>query len=1025
MSNPTPRKSKTQAKQNHVHFTRGARLGFLFLLFTTVLFAVGALLITYQLDHFKDDVEATLQEKVSENLTIGDVTVNGLRGLTISNLQVSLPFAHGPEVTIDVPEALMNLDIRNLFTGKVTLSQLVLNDANVEIVRPLESDWLTGTSSNTLEWESELSALSGTVPFQISGNNANVTVRNIVNDSQVNLSNIHFEVGRRESIGAQDTFKKNTPKIEAYLSGNLLDNPQKSIIIDAEYASLDDFDVTLTQSLLTAEDVSVIFPADTPHVLSGEISPYIRMYGGSDNVIIVNLEAPINDLLLRDQLETLDATTGELSVWASYDTAVQELEIITAKVESDQIEGSIDGSIYFSQSAPLFDLELLCTQLPIQAVLDSTLEERIAQYGTLELVLSDEQQLSVTVQGTSNNPIINSEITSTGGTLRYTPNNAKFPPVELTLGPISGGWDTLNEEGSGSIDIIDGYIKDESSNIEASNITGTLTLADKKLRIAPFNAMVTDNTLVGSFEYDLTTQDGAMTLEGTVKNLEKTSYRKAIKNLTMGGDLTIIKCEARKKGNEFFLDAEVEASQTKLDYMWFFTKGAGVGAKGTIKGHLIPQKSYRFDFESELASSQLTASLQATYFKSAGKYITMESHLSSSHIDVPTVGAGINMPYRFAGTTGKDAYLHWTRDPNNWDYNTQSYGAHFDEISLLPKDENAKEPIHLKNATITINTQNAESNTGALALNTKELNTPPFTSTWFVAIPPSEEYPPTPRNWTYTINAENMSLPPWKGTQFTSEGYSDPKSSGFKTFTANIDGGTLKGAYDSNRTENSYTSNITWEKVPIHYFLKHMNYDDIMSGTIDGTIRYGIDRDAPNTLKGEGSYTVNKGQFHPRFLQSLLSSDDAESASTLPSTLDFTSLKSDVRLEKDVIFIPNLNLDSTKIKITEGKGQFIREGDLDFTIPVAISPQMAETIPTMARSFNIAGYKTANADIKLVFHITGTTDAPKVEVTELPSPGVAVGVALIGASKEVIDLPRKLLRDLFKMGGGIVGGAKN
>ena len=991
-------------------------MGFLFLLLVTVLFASGALFITYQLGNIKTELNRQLESRLGGNLDFDAVSISSIRGLKITALNVVLPFEHGPSMTLTVPEALVRVNLLGLLQGTAALDRLTLDDAVIEIERPLDSAWYA-EGTPTLRIDAEASSTFSEVPFRIQGKNATLRVKNIVQESSAVLGNIDFMIARQ--TGSEE--------IAATVNGNLSPDPRKRLTVKASYESVDDFNVRLDQSSLSPEDVLVLFPSDTPLVLSGEISPSVRIYGGPHGVVILNLQAPFENAQVQDQPDFVEPATGDLTVLASYNTLTQELNITTAKIESEQIAGTIDGSIQFANQYPEFDLELLCKQLPIQDMLESMLYEQADEYGTLEFVLDPAQQLVITLEGTSDAPVVRSEARSNGGTLVFTPGNDQYPPVELTLGTIRGSWDSNNEEARGSIDILDGKIVHDESNLSASAIRGTLVLADNKLTLNPVNAVITKNNFVGSFLYDLDTEDATIALNGTVQKLENTSYRDAIKNINLGGALNL-KTELRKRGKEYFLDAQVEASQTQLDYMWWFKKPPGVGATGFIHGHFVPEKSYQFDFDADLASSQLTATIRGEYSKKDKAFHLMKAVLSSNYLDITTVGSCITLPYKITGSTGGYGYVDFELDPENTEYSRQKFGVFINRANLLPISENAREPMRFESAAIEVDITNSDVNTGSITLRSKTVNVPPFSSTWFVALSPPEEYASRDRDWAYSVSAKQMTLPPWVGHDFSGEGYSTPSAVGFTTFDVGIEAGTMAGSYHAIRAENSYKTSIDWNSVPIQYFLKHFDYEDILTGTTDGKIDYGLDKDDPGTLDGNGQFEIRDGQFSADFLYSLVGGSDGEGLASLPPRLEFSKLQSSVTLASDIVRTPDFRLESEGL-LVEGKGQYVREGDLDYVIKVKVSPAMAESIPSMRDSLNLQGYKVSGQDIELAFNVVGPTFGPKGELAELPPASVTLVTGageLLREGINVIDTPRRMLVGLMKTIGGAVGaGASN
>jgi hypothetical protein len=97
---------------------------------------------------------------------------------------------------------------------------------------------------------------------------------------------------------------------------------------------------------------------------------------------------------------------------------------------------------------------------------------------------------------------------------------------------------------------------------------------------------------------------------------------------------------------------------------------------------------------------------------------------------------------------------------------------------------------------------------------------------------------------------------------------------------------------------------------------------------------------------------------------------------------------------------------------------------MDYMITVVLDLATAKQIPVIAQSFNISGMRIVQQDLALTFHVTGPTFNPTGKVAGLPSASVTLVSGAFEVASEamkVIDLPRRILIDLVKTGGGIVG----
>ena len=84
------------------------------LLVATVIFAAGAVYVNYQLDAFRASVTAYLEDRVGADLSMGPVSVDGLRGLRIDGLEVSLVARNGVSAKLSAPVAFAQISLNDL-----------------------------------------------------------------------------------------------------------------------------------------------------------------------------------------------------------------------------------------------------------------------------------------------------------------------------------------------------------------------------------------------------------------------------------------------------------------------------------------------------------------------------------------------------------------------------------------------------------------------------------------------------------------------------------------------------------------------------------------------------------------------------------------------------------------------------------------------------------------------------------------------------------------------------------------------
>jgi hypothetical protein len=197
-----------------------------------------------------------------------------------------------------------------------------------------------------------------------------------------------------------------------------------------------------------------------------------------------------------------------------------------------------------------------------------------------------------------------------------------------------------------------------------------------------------------------------------------------------------------------------------------------------------------------------------------------------------------------------------------------------------------------------------------------------------------------------------------------------------------------------------------------------------MEARTTGAIDYEVDLDDPNTLKGRGDLHFYEGRFSADYLFDRLRGFLQDDTGALPPSLRFSQLDFALLLDGDTVTTNDIRLVLDGITIT-GNGHFVTQADMDYTLTAAISPETAVRMPVFRDYFNVEGHRVSQNNLELTFQVAGPTFSPSSEVVGLPSVGVTVvsGAAELGSEAlKVIDTPRQILLDLFRIGGAIVGG---
>lgn len=1005
--------SEGMRKQTEFRYGRGARLGLFLLLLGTVLFAGVALFVKFKLEAFRAMTETGLEARTGARLSMGPVSVNGFRGLRIDDLEVALAMDNGPSITLTAPVAYVHINLNELLYGRIAVDRVVLDGSTILVNRPEGADWFAPEGYDA----DAVFSLSPNDAFRVTGKDCSLEIHNVVGDTRLVFDDVRFDVSR--PVDALD--------LTASLEGNLSGDAEKRVSVKLTLASVEDFDLRIQMAKVAAEDVNVFLPAPHQLVSAGTTKPTLWVNGRPDNTVMVSLEAPFEGLVIRDQPDFLGPATGTLIIYATYATENDVLTVTTAKAESTDLDGVLDGSISFSGPYPEFDLRFRATRLPIEPFLDWAFDGQISEYGRAALVLNEPHELVIALEGTSQSPLSKWRLTADSGEFSFSPSDPTYPDVRLFLGTMEGAWDSRSQSFSGDFVVRDGAVIHEASGLSAQGLKGTILVRDEVISVAPINAEITGNAFVGSATYNVASGDGEMTLTGMLSDLETTSLSDAIEKTLIEGSVNLLHCKASKTGDLYSVEAQVDATQARLDYSWWFSKPMGIGAKGTVHLNLIPNRSAVLVIEdAEVASSQVDATATLVYAAAnGGRWLMDKVRANSGHLDVNALGKCLLIPYRVTGGSGTSAHFSWERvagRPGAW---RETLSCYLDEVTVLPDGENVVSPMVCEDVTVEVSMEEGAESLGVLTLVARKASMPPVGARWFAPMRPVGRTLP-PRSWTFNLNADSIELPPWKGANFSGQAYANSKTTGFYAYGADIENGRIDGSYDVIKAENAYAAKVTWSKVPVTYFIDHLGYPPVLTGSITGNVVYSLDRDDPGTLDGKGSFEITDGQFSTDFLYQLLERQIEDELAALPPSLEFSLLHAEVGFERDVVHTPVVRLVSEDLRL-DGRGSFVRDGDMDYTIEVAVSPEMAAKIPSLYDSINVEGYRLAQRDIELAFEIGGPTFNPQGQLAELPPTSVTLvsgGLEMASEAIKLIDVPRRILIDLLKMGGGIVGATK-
>lgn len=985
------------------------RLWLLALLVLAAVLAGGLLLVKFQLALLRTRVHAEIQKRTGVLLETTGVEVDGLAGLRLSALHIAFASPSGPAVDIDVPEALLHVSLLEMLRGTVVLDRLQLDNAHVRLSRPQGNTWITDDLTGR-------SALTSNIPFRALGRNCTLEIDRIVGESSFKVEHLNFDLNRLSD----------SPHIIANIDGRLDDISDSSFNVFARYASLEDFDVRIQSDGLTTQDVAAFLPAASEVFSAGSARPSIRFSGYPRKAMVVSLEFPFTNVALAAPQRFPIPAEGVLTALASYDINTRQLTLNTAKSISPGFEGRVEGTVSLAGDLPELDLKLEVQQLPVNDVLAFVMKEWLAQYGSLQIDAPEPYKFFVTLNGQVNAARLGVEAQLGNGALRFAPADPALPRADLKFSLMSVAWNSEDPFPTGTLSLSGGSIEHEPSRLHAEDISGNFQLTREGLAFEPMVARIAGNTVMGNAHYALAEKTLKFSISGNLGAVENLELLKGGKGLTLYGPLAIDSLEGVIAPGHHTYDANIDLTRTGVEWEWWMKKAPGIGARlEKLHLDLKPQKSATLTLTAALDTVEIDTKASMT-FKS-GKWSLDDLTANSGNVSMGTANKVLNFPYGISGGTGTDAYLHWKKKAQSPESIELTIGGVIDELTMLPAG--SKQPMVGKNVRVdTVVLKNGEERTGSLSLHAASAELPPMGTKWLLPLraeddPSMKLYPPLDRDWTYNLTADSLAYPPWRGTTFKGKAFTRKSESGFESFEAVVDGGKVGGVYSTSHPDNISTLNASWDKVPAALLLEHLKLPEIFSGTMTGGIQYSIDQDDSGTLTGKGYFDVVDGEFSADYLFSKFRQQIEQGAVSIPPSLRFSHFASDLTLEGDVVKASNMILESAAVKIS-GDGQFVLSGDMDFHLKFSLPAETAKGIPALRTYFNLDGLKRSQTNLQLAFHIYGPSFNPKMELDGMPSMGdtiVSGAVEVTSDVMKVVDLPRQILLDLFKIGGGIVG----
>ncbi len=1011
--------SKTDS-QVLFRYGRRTRIGLFILLVLTVVFVGTVLFIRYQLTTVRESLVERAEKRLGGDLNIGAIEVNGLRGFSVDGFQADVAIPYGPHIQVHIPRVYVSVNLIELVYGQVNIERVVVDGAKVVLTRDEGKPWFTINDEKKVELPN--------FAFRVMGKGCELDIPRLAGDAGLHLTNMDVDMARLPD----------SPDVSVKIAGLLDAAAQKTFDTKLRFASIEDFDLRARCGEITADDINAYLPPGQQVVLQGSVTPNVRVTGDPNRTLVVSLESLVNELRFRDQPELLKPVTGALNALGGYDLDTRVLTLITAKVQTEQLAGRLEGSVSFAGEEPVFDVHLRANQVPVMEALDYLMQGKTGEFGKLTVDIQPPYELGLGLQGTPKTPIFSAEASVSSGTVSFAPKEPRMPRGQLTFGMMKVSWDSKDSVPYGTFSVTDGSIEQDEIGLHAQKVSGTLVLKEKLIVLDPVNAELTGNAFTGRAQYDLDAQQGDFTVSGVLAEAEKTPLGQ-LDDFGVSGTINAT-CKGVLSKNSYAFDAELDLTRAQVDYDWWLRKPIGVGCSiPSLKVEFKPRKSITLEGDGAIDATQLHASFFFDYQKK--KFDTKEVRFVLSPVDLAATSKCIRVPYAFSGVAGKEIVIEFKKVPHQEKTNTIHVWGTLVDAEVMP--ENAGVPVRAKNASVDVfvNDLPAE-NRGMVKISAEEAQIPPLSVKWLLPLRPKDhpaengpaktkEHGKAPEpdkkdTWTFALKANRLEMPPWKGTDFNGVAFDDEQASGLRNFSAKVDGGTIEGNFSIRAEDNFMEMQAKWDSIPTVYLLRHLNFPEVLEGKVTGQIQYQMDNDDPDTLKGAGLFDIQEGRFSADYLTKQFTKQLKGEMVSLPPSLEFSRLAADIELQGDTVSTKNIVLRGNGITVT-GDGHYVRDGDMEFSLKASITPAMAEKMPILMKSFNIDGHRLTQNNIEIAFDIKGPTFNPSGAVTGLPS----IGVTLLSGAGEmaheaikIIDAPRQILIDLIKIFGGIVGPGK-
>ncbi len=999
------------------------RLRFISILFIllALLLSGGFLYARYKLLLLKANYEQEISQKVNGKLSVGKILPNGLRGLRIDDISLRVDYK-GIKADVTIPRTVVHVNWINLLYGEWSFDRIEVSqsDIKVNIVDP--SFWEEIRKSSDGNSSIDLKDIS----FRIVGERNNISILGLIPEHELQLKKLQFDCYRFADSS------EIRAKVETTVS-YLPEIPEENTInLDVRFRSIEDFDVRASSDKILLTQLEKVISFSDFLYPEGSITPSLRIAGYPNQTLILAVEAPFENIKAKSPNIPFETITGEITALADVKLSEKRLRITTADITSSEFDGSLSGLIFLDKPVPELDLTLEVRKIPLVDIITSLTQQQIKPYGDFVLTFDQLNNLRFGIRGTFSKPILEALADVTNGTLEFTPTRPELPSLRAKLELVKVGWATEGKLPKGTLVLKEGVVEYAPLKIKMDGISATCILDTDEVTVDSLSGIYNNSPITAKGVYKVQEKTGNFTISGTLNSLEKLPFLKEDDDVSLAGSATfqvVLDYQPEK------ITAQLNAELTSADigFQWWFRKHSGIGATiPNLNVTFIPQKTLTIEGSALLESTPLDAKFEYAYYNK--KFNLRRVNVTTNALEINTASKCLRVPYEGRGGVATNGSFLWEKKTRTEKYGeTMRIGMDIDWASFLAKDTEI--PLQAKGVSLQafIDERDLNNRTRTFTITAKEANIPPIGVKWLLPLRTKEEAeaerirkkepPSPPEYWTFALNAEKITMSPWEGTHFKGIAYNKPQISGLDRFSAQVGDGTIEGSYSVTSPENISVLKAQWKNIPVIYLVRHLNLPEAMEGNCTGNVEYSLDLDDTNTLSGKGTFQVVNGKVKTDLFLSRFAPD--MSPTNFPATLPFYTFTSDVQMEKDLVKTPNVQFRSEGLQIN-GSGQFIIDGDMDYDLSVTLSPQLASQIAVIRDSFNIRGHQIIQNPIQLGFRVHGPSFSPKGQVKELPP----LGVTLVSGAAEitteafrVIDIPRKILVDLLKLGGGVLGSA--